>query len=125
MSCSNLDELVLEVKQGEARGFSFTINQDSTPFDLTGWTVDVQIKNAPYYQIPCMVEKIITETSDLNTVGQITQPTQGQFTLQINKEDTLYPPFDYYLTIFLTDGTQNINISGDGNYNAIYRVCTQ
>lgn len=125
MACPDLDELVLEVKQGEARGFSFTINQDSIPFDLTGWTVDVQIKNAPYYQIPCMVEKIITETSDLNTVGRIMNPTEGQFTLQINKEDTLYPPFDYYLTIFLTDGTQNINISGDGNYKAIYRVCTQ
>ena len=125
MSCPNLDELVLEVKQGEARGFNFTINQDGTPFDLTGWTVNVQIKNAPYYSIPPMVEKIITETSDLNTAGRIMSPTEGQFTLQINQEDALYPPFDYYLTIFLTDGTQNINISGDGNYNAIYRVCTQ
>lgn len=125
MGCPTLDELVLEVNQGEARGFNFTIKVDTEPMDLTDWTVEVSVKEAPYYSLPSLFTKEITTTSDLNTVGQIMQPTQGQFTLNILKEETLYPPYDYYLVIRLINGEQVITISGDGNYKSIYRVCKE
>lgn len=126
MACpQDKDELVLQVRQGENRGFGFTIKQDGVPFDLTQWTINFMVKEAPYASLNPIIAKEITTTSDSATVGQIYNPTGGQFSVVITTEETLLPPYDYYLVITMGDGQQIINISGDGNEKAVFRVCTQ
>ena len=118
-------ELVLEVKQGEQRAYGFTIKQDTLPMDLTNWTVNFEVKEAPYEAIKPLIAKIVSTTSDEATQGIIYNPTGGQFKVNILAEETLLPPYDYYLIVTLTDGQQIINISGDGNTKSIFRVCRQ
>lgn len=138
MSCNNGKHLVLEVNQGYPRGYSFTINQTHytldedgnevgviEPLDLTGYTIEFRVKEAPYYKLKSLISKDITEVEDL-TQGWISEPTEGKFQVQLTKEDTLkLPPKDYALCVYIKDKDTFTNISGDGNKFAIFRVCTQ
>lgn len=120
------DRMVVEVNQGCPRGFSFTLLQDEQPMDLTNLTVLFQVKISPYFKLPSLIEKEVTEDSDRTTVGVITDPTQGVFQIQLTMEDTLkLPPDDYPLMITIVDKDTRTNISSDGNYNAVFRVCHQ
>lgn len=131
----NSDRLVLEINQGCPRGFGFTLkrkvwNNDTNeynmvPVDLTGLTINVQVKMAPYVTLPALIEKNITEVEDL-TQGQITEPTKGKFTLQITQEDSVkLNPGEYALVINMVDKDTLTHLSGSGNNYAIYRVCYQ
>lgn len=136
MSCTYpKDELVVEVPQNTARGYAFTIKQnvynadtqayEPQTFDLTEWTINFYVKPAPYYSIEPLITKTITTTSDITTQGQITDATNGQFTVQILQTDTQLPPNDYYLIIEMVNGPQVISLSNDGNYKSVFRVLTQ
>lgn len=131
----NSDRLVLEINQGCPRGFGFTLKQkvwnndtneyNMVPVDLTGLTINVQVKMAPYVTLPALIEKNITEVEDL-TQGQIIEPTKGKFTLQITQEDSVkLNPGEYALVINMVDKDTLTHLSGDGNNYAIYRVCYQ
>lgn len=131
----NSDRLVLEINQGCPRGFGFTLKQkvwnndtneyNMVPVDLTGLTINVQVKMAPYVTLPALIEKNITEVEDL-TQGQITDATKGKFTLQITQEDSVkLNPGEYALVINMVDKDTLTHLSGDGNNYAIYRVCYQ
>lgn len=138
MSCNNGKHLVLEVNQGYPRGFGFTINQTHytldedgneiaviEPLDLTGYTIEFRVKEAPYYNLKSLISKDITTTEDL-TQGWISEPTEGKFQVQLTLEDTLkLPPKDYALCVYIKNRDTFTNISGDGNKFAIFRVCTQ
>ena len=132
---SNCNRLILEINQGCPRGYSFTINQkvynletkeyETSPLNLTDLTINVQVKYAPYVTLPALIEKNITEVEDL-TQGQITDPTNGKFTLQITKDDSVkLNPGEYALIINIIDKDTLTHLSGDGNNYAIYRVCYQ
>lgn len=124
MACN---KLVMEVNQKCPRGFSFTIKQNGQPMDLTNYNIVFMVKFAPYYTLPDIIKKTITLDSDTATVGRITDPTQGQFTVQITDEDTIkVPPNEYSLMLNLVETTSNIvtKLSGEGNKYAIFRVCT-
>jgi hypothetical protein len=134
MVCNN-DRLVLEINQGCPRGFGFTLKQkvwnndtneyNMVPVDLTGLTINVQVKMAPYVTLPALIEKNITEVEDL-TQGQITDATNGKFKLQITQEDSVkLNPGEYALVINMVDKDTLTHLSGDGNNYAIYRVCYQ
>lgn len=131
----NSDRLVLEINQGCPRGFGFTLKQkvwnndtneyNTVPVDLTGLTINVQVKMAPYVTLPALIEKNITEVEDL-TQGQITDATNGKFKLQITQEDSVkLNPGEYALVINMVDKDTLTHLSGDGNNYAIYRVCYQ
>lgn len=131
----NSDRLVLEINQGCPRGFGFTLKQkgwnndtneyNMVPVDLTGLTINVQVKMAPYVTLPALIEKNITEVEDL-TQGQITDATNGKFKLQITQEDSVkLNPGEYALVINMVDKDTLTHLSGDGNNYAIYRVCYQ
>lgn len=131
----NSDRLVLEINQGCPRGFGFTLKQkvwnndtneyNMVPVDLTGLTINVQVKMAPYVTLPALIEKNITEVEDL-TQGQITDTTNGKFKLQITQEDSVkLNPGEYALVINMVDKDTQTHLSGDGNNYAIYRVCYQ
>lgn len=131
----NSNRLVLEINQGCPRGFGFTLKQkvwnndtneyNMVPVDLTGLTINVQVKMAPYVTLPALIEKNITEVEDL-TQGQITDATNGKFKLQITQEDSVkLNPGEYALVINMVDKDTLTHLSGDGNNYAIYRVCYQ
>lgn len=131
----NSNRLVLEINQGCPRGFGFTLKQkvwnndtneyNMVPVDLTGLTINVQVKMAPYVTLPALIEKNITEVEDL-TQGQITDATNGKFKLQITQEESVkLNPGEYALVINMVDKGTLTHLSGDGNNYAIYRVCYQ
>lgn len=128
------DKLVLEINQGCPRGYGFTIrqkvyNEDDitySPLDLTGLEVEFLVKKAPYYKLPNLIEKHITETTSLVDTGQITDGVNGQFYVQINQDESVkLPPGEYALMIRIIDKDTVSHLSGDGNNYAIYRVCYQ
>lgn len=132
---SNCNRLILEINQGCPRGYSFTIRQkvynpetdeyEIGPLDLTGLTVNVQIKRAPYYTLPSLIEKNITEVEDL-TMGQIVDAVNGKFNIQFTEDDSVkLNPGEYALIIYIVDKDTYTLISGEGNNYGIYRVCYQ
>lgn len=135
MVCSNHDRMVLEVNQGCPRGFGFTLlsriitdtgESIDLPYDLTGATLKVAVKHAPYINLPNFIEKVISTDSDLNTVGQITDAVNGKFQVQFTEKDVKLKVGEYALVIIMIagDGVE-YHLSGDGNSYAIFRVCYQ
>lgn len=132
---NTIERLVLQVNQGCPRGFGFTLQQkvydsetdayDIVPVDITGLTIHVQVKKAPYTKLPALIDKKITEDSEPE-VGEITDPVDGKFTLQITKEESeKLIPGEYALVIDMVDQDTYTHLSGEGNNYAIYRVCYQ
>lgn len=120
----NSNRLVVEVKQGEARSFGFTIKHNKEPMDLTDYQVVVQVKKSPYFKVQSLIEKVVT--AELGEAGQIYDAEQGQFKITFTESDTtILPPDDYYLIIFLENGPTKIIISGEGNKSGILRFCKQ
>lgn len=132
MECN---KLVLEVNQGCPRGYAFTVRQKVyndegnityNPLDLTGMTIEFLVKKAPYYKLPSLISKYITESSSTIDTGQITDGANGQFMVQITQEESVkLPPGEYALIIRIIDKDTVNHLSGDGNNYAIYRVCYQ
>lgn len=120
-----MSELILPIKQGEELNVGFTIKQDGNVMDLTDYIVRVQVKKVPLVTYPAMIDKEITTNSNINEVGQINFPQQGQFVIHLKKEDTSYPPGDYNLIISLEQPGYTDIISSKCCNKAIYRICEQ
>jgi hypothetical protein len=118
------DTLVLSMCQEEARSFAFTLATTTGALDLTNYdSVVVHIKNAPYIQLPDLITKTLTTTSDSNTIGQITDPTAGVFVIRITADDIVnIDPGDYALIIDLVSGSTVQNISYNNNTPGIFRI---
>ena len=136
MACRS-NRLVMKIKSGEARGFTFTIKtntglvQDGKPVyrvvDLTDYTVSFQIKKYPYFTVDPIIDKEITFLQD-GTIGWILDQSgddKGKFIVQITMDDMakLVPEKDYYLILTLQTGDQRIIISGEGDTSGVFRVC--
>ena len=117
--------VILKLKQGEALPISMKIKQDGEALDLTGYTIRLQVKDAPYVNVEPIFEKVITEESDINTVGQITSAGSGQFQVMFTEEDTSYPTAEYSLVIFLDNGTTKDIISSNCCCGGQYIICPQ
>lgn len=120
----NSNRLVVEVKQGEARSFGFTVKHNKEPMDLTDYQVVVQVKKSPYFKVQSLIEKVVT--TELSDSGQIYNPELGKFKVTFTEKDTVtFPPNDYFLIIYLVNGPTKIIISGEGNKSGILRFCKQ
>lgn len=120
-----MGELRLPVKQGEEINVSFTIKTDGTPMDLSLYNIRFQVKKAPLEKVEPIIDKLINTTSDINTIGNITDPTNGVFVVHLNKEDTSFPTGEYSLIIALEqEGLVDI-ISSKCCNKAIYKICEQ
>lgn len=79
---------------GQSKNFSVSVNilDDETgefvPFDLSDYAVSFKVLGSPTANAEVLVEHIITETTDLDNDGQITDAQNGQFTFNITAEDT-------------------------------------
>lgn len=120
-----MSELKVPVKQGEELNVGFTINEDGNPMDLSSYTVRFQVKKAPLVNAPAIIDKEITSVSDINEVGQITYPLQGQLVVHLKKEDTSFPPGEYALIIALEAPNYIDIISSKCCNKAIYKICEQ
>lgn len=119
------DYLKVCVKQGEELDIPFTLKENDNPMDLTENSIRFQVKRVPLVDKPSIIDKVITTTSDENTVGIINNPTNGEFKIHLSKEDTSYPAGEYSLIISL-EGENYIDIiSSDCCNKAIYKICEQ
>lgn len=120
MTCNN--RLLFEVKQGEDRPFTFTIYEGDNPLDLTGYSIDFEVRPMANVNIEPLFTKNINELEDVD--GYINNPIGGEFTIQIYRGDIdKLPPMDCYVSIYLVDNGTRTCISGDGNNFAIIRIC--
>lgn len=56
-------------------------------YDLSNYAIRFRILGAPTADAKVLVEHIITQNSDLETEGQITDAQNGQFTFVVSEED--------------------------------------
>ena len=120
-----MGELKLRVKQGEEINVGFTIKQDGNPMDLSSYTVRFQVKRVPLVTAEPIIDKPITVVSDINTIGQITEPQQGQVVVHLTEADTSFPTGEYNLIVSL-EGENYIDIiSSECCNKAIYKICEQ
>jgi len=120
------ENILVCVKQGEELNIPMVIKSDGVPLDISGSTVRFIVKRVNQESAPPLFPiKNITETSNINTVGQITNPSVGELEVRINKSDTAFPPNDYYLVIFLDTGNQADIISADCGNSGLYRIDNQ
>lgn len=120
-----MSELKVPVKQGEVLNLGFTIKQDGGVMDLSDYTIRFQVKRTPLEKAPAIVDKAITTVSDINNVGQINYPQQGQFVVHLNQEDTSFPTGEYALIIALEAPNYFDIISSKCCNKAIYKICEQ
>ena len=86
-----IDAVILK---GQTRQFTATIqirdeqNLDFVPFDLSPYIIRFRVMGSPTADADVIVEHIITQISNLETVGQITNPEAGEFTFTITAADT-------------------------------------
>lgn len=123
----------IKIKQGEDKSIGFTIKQNNLPMDLTNYTVHFQAKKTPVVTSKPIVDKYITTSvfepiyninglkvqipSDINKAGQITNPTDGEFQVHLNEDDTSYPTGDYYLIISLEQYEDKLDKDGNVIYD--------
>lgn len=87
------------VVKGTKRIFSVKIDQEATPEEKqqgVDWTaLDLSLINVRFRVLGSaegngiiLIEKIITQSSDEDTIGTIADPTSGEFTFTITVDDT-------------------------------------
>lgn len=87
-----IDAVVLK---GQKRKFTVSIEmrdettQDFVPFDLTPYSIRFRVMGAPTADAAVLVEHILTQASDVEVDGRITNAQNGEFTFTITAEDTL------------------------------------
>ena len=81
----------IQVTDGIANPDPSVVTHDNllwTPVDLSDYAIGFKILGAPTADAKVLVEKVITANTDIETVGQITYPEEGQFTFVVTAEDT-------------------------------------
>lgn len=81
------------VIKGQGRSFSCSIEYNENadifkPFDLTDYNIRFRVMGAPTADAQVIVEHLITQVSDIDMDGQITNAENGEFCFTITKEDT-------------------------------------
>lgn len=81
------------IKGAGNKAFTVSIEQKdeaSTSFegmDLSDYSIRFRVLGAPTADAKVLVEHIITQNTNLETIGRITDATNGQFTFVINSDD--------------------------------------
>lgn len=119
------EKLVMRVKQGEEINIRMTIRTSTNPYNLNGYSIHFQVKRMPTVKSVPIIDKVITTDSDLNTVGKITYPEQGEFVVHLSKEDTSYPIDEYYLVISTVNEVEDNIISAPACSTATFEICEQ
>lgn len=119
---------IYTLKKGEKFPINITIrNADlDEPIDLTNAKINFQIKDELKDDF-FIINKEITVDTDLETVGQIINPENGEFVVRFTDEDfeKLVVERIYYLTIWYSITEENFSkvISSNGSDNLKFMVC--
>lgn len=79
---------------GKSKGYSCSIETTKndgvsfTPLDLNPYSVKFKVLGSPTADAKVLVEHLITQNTDIETEGQITNPEEGEFVFTVSKEDT-------------------------------------
>ena len=79
--------------KGQTKGFSVSIQTDEegngifTPLDLSDYAIRFRIMGSATLDGKVLVEHILTQNTDIETIGQIDDAANGQFTFVVNAED--------------------------------------
>lgn len=80
--------------KGQLNVFSSTIEvtedggQTFNPLNLNNFIVRFRVLGAPTADAKILIEKMITQNSDTDEIGQIDDPNNGSFVFAITKDDT-------------------------------------
>lgn len=80
---------------GEAKNFSVSVNvrndNDTSfvPFDLTDYAIKFDVLGSPTANGKILLSKTITQLTNLNEEGQITDAQNGQFVFNITADETV------------------------------------
>jgi len=86
--CKCNTSLNMKIKKGESLGFVFNLKQNNEVMDLTGASILFQVREELADNGVYVINKTITEGSSLSTIGQIINPSQGQFVIKVTNTDT-------------------------------------
>lgn len=88
-----IDAVIIKGAPYTTRTVSISVNENEdgrtfVPFDLSDYNVHFYVKGSATLDGKTLIEKVITGNSDAQTVGNIYDPANGQFSFTITKEDT-------------------------------------
>lgn len=121
------------ITKGESRSFTSSINvrnEDETdfiPFDLGEYSVEFRVMGAPTADAEVLLNKIITQNTEDNKEGRITDAENGQFIFTITDEDTQtlgLGKFPIQLRILNAESLEHIFTLTEGGLNGEYNAIT-
>lgn len=88
-----IDAVIIKGAPYTTRTVSISVNENEdgrtfVPFDLSDYNVHFYVKGSPTLDGKTLIEKVITGNSDAQTIGNVYDPANGQFSFTITKEDT-------------------------------------
>ncbi len=109
---------MLGIKIGEQKPYSFSIKSKITglPLSLVGSNIIFQLREKEAQIDNFLIEKIVSENSDINDTGKITDASNGKFCIFFKSSDTMNLKLNrsYYFTIWhITDNKKEV-ISSNG-----------
>ena len=122
--CGGQRPLTLKIKQGESKGFAFTLSKNGQPFDLSNLQMLLQVRENMQDTGEYVIQKTISENSDAELYGQINNPTGGQFYFKINDTDieSMSTSKPYYFAIYKVSDEDKICISAPYFQTAVFLV---
>ncbi len=117
---------MLGIKIGEQKPYNFSIKNKDTglPLSLVGADIIFQLREKEAQINDFLIEKTITEISNINDCGQITDAANGKFCVFFKTSDTINLNVNrtYYFTIWhVFDGKREV-ISSSGAKTEEFRV---
>lgn len=116
------------IKKGEKFPIYITLRnkEEDTPINLTGAEIKFQIKDELKDDF-FIIDKTITETSDIDTIGRISEPDNGRLFTRFTDEDydKLVCERIYYLTITWNMPDEDFSkvVSSNCGENLLFKVC--
>lgn len=127
-----IDAVILK---GQGRQFTSSIqirddqNLDFVAFDLSPYVIRFRVMGSPAADSDVVLEHIISQVSDIENVGQITNAEAGEFTFSVTAEETnLLGLGKKPIMIDILDGETNSLVytltegGARGEFNKIYIV---
>jgi len=118
---------MLQIKIGEQKAINYTLKIKSTglPVNLVNSTIIFQVKETEEELNNFLINKTITETSDINDVGQIYDAQNGKFSVFLKSDDTINLDLNkhYFYTIWRNFENTKEVISSSGVKVEEFVVC--
>lgn len=114
----------MQIKQGESLLFAFSLDKNGSPLNLAGSSILFQVREDLVDNGVYKINKTITENSDIDTIGKITAPKDGMFSVKIDDSETasLSTLKSYFLAIYLVSGDLTRCISANDGQSAQFIV---